>query len=117
MRKGDYVQMATTPKRIVEYLRTIDTDYKDNRILTELEHRCLVWYFLYVQNVLSQFSMEWVGCTFSQKETYFLLTTKVVREGVRQVVFTSGRTPIDCVRIFVRKWHDDTLEYYEDQYA
>jgi hypothetical protein len=109
--------MASTPSPIIEYLRTIDAEYSDHRIVSEQEMRCLVWYFLYVQNVLSQFSMSWRGCSFRQSDDFCLLVTKVVRAGVNEVVYTSGRTPLDCVRIFTRKWHQDTLEYVPDKFA
>jgi len=109
--------MSSTPERIIEYLQTIETTYKDCRVVTQLEMRCLVWYFLYVQNVLSQFSTEWTGCVFRQSEESCLFVTKAVREGTPQVVYVTARTPIDCVRVFVRKWHNDTLEWYPDRYA
>lgn len=108
--------MASTQKKILEYLRTIDTEYKDNRVLSQLEHRCLVWYFLYLQNVLSQFGLEYKGSVFRQGEAQCLLVTKAYRGATQLVAYTSGRTTIDCVRIFVRKWHDDSLEWFPDRY-
>lgn len=109
--------MASTPKKIIEYLRTIDKEYRDNRVLTELEHRCLVWFFLYGQNVLSQKGMVWRGCVFRQEETSCLLVVKAGPVDTPQVGFVTGRTPIDCVRIFCRRWHDETQEWYEDKFA
>lgn len=109
--------MSTTPEKIIEYLRTIDQSYRDQRIVSETELRALVWFFEYGQNVFSQVGRDWVGCTFRQKETTCLLVVKARLNGTQEVVFVTDRTPIGCVRTFCKKWHADTLRWVPDQYA
>lgn len=109
--------MASTPNKIIEYLRTIETTYTDCRVITELEMRCLVWFFLYGESVFSQFGRTWRGCTFRQSEEQCLLCVKSSWGDTQDVVFITARNPIDCVRIFCRKWHDDTLVWHVDRYA
>jgi hypothetical protein len=108
--------MASTPKKIAEYLRTVDSDYKDNRILTELEHRSLVWFFLYGQNVFSQIGWDWRGAIFRQKGEQCLLVVKAGTQDTPLVGFITDRTPIDCVRVFCRRWHAGTQDWYADNY-
>jgi hypothetical protein len=109
--------MASTPKKLIEYLQTIDTTYKDCRVLTNQELRALVWFFLYGQNVFSQVGRDWVGCVFRQRELECLLVVKSRREGTQQVAFVTARTPIDCVWVFCKKWYADTVAWSEDKFA
>lgn len=109
--------MTPTPHKVIEYLKTIETTYTDCRILTEQEHRALVWFFLYGQNVFSQIGHVWRGATFRQRETTCIMTVKGGQEGIPQVAYVTDRTPIDCVLTFAKKWHAGTVEWYEDRYA
>ena len=109
--------MASTPKAIIEYLRSIDAEYKDQRVITEQELRSLVWLFLYGTNVFSQLGRDWRGVSFRQSDETCSMVVRSGFGGVLDVAFVTGRTPIDCVRIFCRKWHNDTLAWYPDKYA
>ena len=109
--------MAATPKAIVEHLRQIETDMVDQRNVTELELRALVWFFEYGQNVFSQSGRDWRGATFRQDATTCLLVTKSEIHGIRQVAFITDRTPISCVVAFCKKWHADRVEWYDDKYV
>lgn len=109
--------MAATPSPIIEYLQTVETEYRDNRVISELEHRCLVWFFVYGENVLSQIGWRWRGAVFRQRETQCMLVVKSGTDEVPRVAFVTGRTPTDCVRIFCRQWHNDTCAWYDDKYA
>lgn len=109
--------MASTPPKILEYLKTIDAGMKDQRVVTETELRALVWFFEYGLNVFSQLGRSWRGCSFRQGET---TCSFVVRSGIgdtQDVAFITGRNPMDCVLIFCKKWHNDTLAWYPDRYA
>lgn len=109
--------MATTPEKIVEYLRTIETTYTDARVLTELEHRSLVWLLHYGQNVFSQIGMDWVGVNFRQKDTSCLMVVKAHDGDTQRVVFITGRTPTDCAVSFVKQFHRDELKWVKDKFA
>jgi len=109
--------MTPTQPKLIEYLRTISTDYVDQRVVTEQELRALVWFLNYGQNVFSQVGRDWRGCTFRQSESTCLLVVKSALGPIPQVAFVTGRTPIDCVVIFCKKWHGDTVSWVPDQYG
>lgn len=109
--------MASTPKPILAYLRTIETTYTDQRILTETELRSLVWFFLYGQNVLSEAGDTWRGCSFRQRKTTCLLVVKGGTIDAPQVAFITDRTPTGCVLAFCKAWHNDRVKWQDDQYA
>jgi hypothetical protein len=109
--------MALTPRPIIEYLKHIDADYKEGRVVTPLELRALVWFFVYGQNVFSESGRDWRGATFRQDETVCIMTTKSTRDGIPEVAYTTARTPTDCVVSFCKRWHKDTVEWNFDKYA
>jgi hypothetical protein len=109
--------MASTPSKILEYLETIETTYAGAQVIDEVTLRALVWFFLYGENVLSQIGRTWRGCSFRQSETTCLLTVRSSYNGIPDVVFITGRNPTDCVLLFAKKWHADTLAWYPDKYA
>jgi hypothetical protein len=109
--------MASTPEKIIEYLRTIDLEYRDCRILTETELRSLVWFFLYGENVLSEIGWTWRGCTFRQSAETCLLVVKAGTRDTPQVAFFTARTPISCVLSFAKAWHNDRVKWSNDKFA
>lgn len=109
--------MSSTPEKVIEYLETIETTYQDSRVLTQLELRALVWFFLYGENVFSQVDRTWRGCSFRQRDNVCLLTVRSSWGGTQDVAFITCRTPTGCVSLFCKKWHDDTLAWYPDKYA
>ena len=109
--------MAFTPTKIIEYLRDIDAEYKDGRVVSEREHRALVWFLVYGENVFSQIGHTWRGCSFRQSDTTCLMTVKGGTKSIPQVAYVTGRTPTDCVVIFCRKWHGDRVQWFPDKYA
>lgn len=109
--------MAQRDAQLLEHLRTVEAEYKDNRLLDERDHRALVWFFVYVQNAFSQFDREWVGASFRQRGEICNLVVKSRTNGTQQVAFVTGRTPTVCVRIFARKWYEDRVEWHNDKYV
>lgn len=109
--------MTSTPAKVVEYLRTIETTYTDQRVVSEIELRALVWFLLYGENVFSQVGRSWRGCSFRQSGETCSLVVKSGQGDALDIAYVTGRTPTDCVRIFCRKWHADTVQWYPDRYA
>lgn len=109
--------MATTTKKILEYLQTIETTYTDCRVLSQTELRVLVWFFLYGENVFSQVGLSWRGCSFRQSMTTCLLVVKASRGDIPLVAFCTDRTPIGCVLAFCKNWHADKVAWTGDKYA
>lgn len=61
----------------------------------------------------------WVYRGHSWKESEYLgcLVVKAIVNGVPSVVFTNARTPVNSMRIFLRKLEGDFLEWVKDKYA
>jgi len=57
------------------------------------------------------------GFSFSPRGLRWLMTVRVVVEGVQQVVFTCTGTPTACVVSFRKRWDEETLQYFPDKYA
>lgn len=109
--------MDRTHPKIVEYLRTIETSYTDQRVLSEQELRALAWFFLYGTNVFSEVGLTWKGCTFRQRETTCLLVVKADADGIPLVAYCTARTPTDCVLSFCKTWHADLVKWNDDKYG
>ena len=108
--------MASTSSSVATWLKTLSTEVNDSRILTTEELRALAWFFLYGQNVFSQYGMDWRGASFRQREERCNLAVKAGEEGIPLVAFVTAQNPISCVRIFVRQWHEGTVKWYADRY-
>lgn len=108
--------MTPTPKPIIEYLRNIEKNGNDHRVVTDLEVRCLVWFLLYGENVYSQVGRTWDGAVFRQNGEQCLLVAKSTIGDIPQVAFVTARTPIDCVVRFCKKWHADSIAWQPDKF-
>lgn len=76
----------------------------------------LLWFFVYGQNVYSEFGGTWTGCSFRQDEQLCLLTCRREQAGVAQVAFTTARTPTDCVRLFCQRYREELVQWRRDKY-
>lgn len=109
--------MASTDLDYYSIVEPTFDGWTDHRLLSLDEAAAMVWYFVYGQNVFSQFGRDWTGCSFRQDETSCLLVSRSTIDGRRQVAFTTGRTPTDCVRVFCRRFRAGEVEWYDDKYG
>lgn len=108
--------MASTPAVILGHLETVFPGSMDEKVLSTEDYKTLAWFFHYGQNVFSEFGMDWLGASFRQRGTRCTLAVKAIYDDAQRVAFVTGRTPMDCMRIFVRKWHQGTVSWYLDKY-
>lgn len=103
-----------------EYLEQFEQsllDWTDSRFLTRDQLRTVAMFTMYLVNLAEQDG--WVLRGYSWKESEYLgcLVVKATVEGVPQVVFTNAKTPINGMRIFLRKLEEDFLEWVPDKYG
>lgn len=109
--------MAPTATKVLETLQEHLEGWKDGRICTRED--ILVWYkyIAYLVNLLESDGIEYRGHSLKNGSPLCLLVTKVTLEGTPYVVFTSGRTTTDCMRIFLKRLEERTLELRPDRFG
>ena len=102
------------------YLDTFDQAlerWTDQRHLTRDEVRAVFMFTKHIVNVMSSSNCEYLGHSFKAGSPLGLLVVKAVVDGVRQVAFVSGRDATDCVRIFIKQWENDVVQWRDDLFA
>lgn len=91
--------------------------WTDQRFVTTEEIRTMTMFMMYLVNLAE--GKDWVYRGHSWKESEYLgcLVVKAVVDGVPSVVFTNAKTPVNGMRIFLRKLDGDFLEWVRDKYA
>lgn len=91
--------------------------WTDTRMVSAENIRTMTMFLLYLVNLADH--QGWVYRGHSWKESDYLgcLVVKAVVDGVPSVVFTSAKTVISSMRIFLRKLEGDFLEWIPDKYA
>lgn len=90
--------------------------WTDERFVTRQQLWAMSMFFLYLVNLSETDGWSYDGHSLKVGAPMCTLTVKAHIEGTPQVVFTSGRTPMGCVRVFIRKLEEDLLEWRPDQY-
>lgn len=103
--------------KVLERLRTITSKYNDSREASEQELRLYHWFHTYLFDEMLEIGGEERGYVFRQSHDGILLVYKATFAGVPQVVFITGRTPVDCMRIICRQFYQETLKWVPDKYA
>ena len=92
------------------------TDWTDERFITADELYALAVFFLYLVNLAELDEWEYNGHSLKVAVPMCTLTVKARVDNIPVVVFTSGRTPTGCVKMFIRKYEAGLLEWRDDQY-
>lgn len=90
--------------------------WTDHRMITSTQIRDLAMFTLYLVNLAEADGWQYDGHSFKMGVPLGCLVVKATLEGVPHVVFTSGRTPMGCVTIFMRKLEGGLLEWVPDRY-
>ena len=76
------------------------------------------FYFLeYLVNLLESQGLFLRGYSFKSQGWSWLLVVKVVWRETPQVAFTTERNPTGCMRVFLRKLGDETVNWQVDRFA
>jgi len=98
--------------RVEDVIAPVD----DWRVCSKDELVGSLWYLVYGYNEELDSGGEWSGVTFSQRDLLTLMISKRVHDGVPQVVFITGRSPMDCMRMFQRRWFEGSLNWVRDKF-
>lgn len=74
-------------------------------------------FLVYLVNLLGPLGIHYRGHSLRERAALDLLVVKVTIEGEGKVCFVSGRTPISCMAVFLRRLEEDTVEWRPDRYA
>lgn len=110
--------MAKAPKDnpyLAEFRQALEV-WTDERMITREQLWALSMFFLYLVNLSEEDGWDYDGHSMKVGSPMCTLTVKAHLEGIPYVVFTSGRTTISCVRVFIRKLEEGLLEWRPDQY-
>lgn len=100
---------------IEQFLESLG-DWKDERLVSKEQLRAMAMFFMYIVNLSEDDGWVYDGHSLKVGVPLCTLTVKAHIEGVPYVVFTSSRTTIGCVRVFIRKLEEGLLEWCPDQY-
>lgn len=100
----------------LEQFRQSLGDWTDERLVSRDQLWGLTMFFLYLVNLSEGDGWRYDGHSMKVGTPISTLTVKATIEGVPYVVFTSGRTTISCVRVFIRKLEEGLLEWLPDRY-
>ncbi len=90
--------------------------WTDERFITRGEIYALAMCYLYIVNLSEVDGWVYDGHSMKVGTPMCTLTVKAHFGTTPQVVYTSGRTTVGCVRMFIRKVEADLLEWQPDKY-
>lgn len=90
--------------------------WSDHRFVSREDLWAMAMFNLYLVNLSEGDGWQYDGHSFKNSLPLGILVVKATLDGIPVVVFTSGRTPMGCVRIFIRKLEQGLLEWVPDRY-
>lgn len=115
-RSRRYGQVVAIDNPHVEEFRKAVQKWDDERFLKRDELYAVSMFFLYIVNLSEADGWVYDGHSLKRGSPMCTLTVRATIEALPLVVFTSGRTPMACVRMFIRKMEGDMLEWRPDQF-
>lgn len=108
--------MASKDNGHVGQFREALETWTDERFISRAQMWALSMFFMYIVNLSEADGWQYDGHSMKVGSPMCTLTVKAHIDGKPYVVFTSGRTTISCMRVFVRKLEEELLEWRPDQY-
>ena len=90
--------------------------WTDERFISRQDLRAVAMFAVYLVNLLGTEGATYDGHSLTIKTPMCLLVVRGTIDGVPHIVFTSGRTPTACTRIFMRKLEEGLLEWRPDKF-
>jgi hypothetical protein len=109
--------MASKGKEYIERFEETLAGWTDNRFVSADEIRTLAMFHMYLVNLAEEGGWIYRGHSWKESDYLGCLVVKAVVDGVPSVVFTSAKTAVAGMRIFLRKMAGDFLEWVPDKYA
>ena len=103
-------------EHLKEFTRSLE-GWTDSRFLTREQLKTIAMFTMYLVNLAEHDG--WVLRGYSWKESPHMgcLVVKATRGELPYVVFTNARTPVNGMKIFLRKLEEDFLEWVPDRYG
>lgn len=90
--------------------------WTDERFISRDDLRTMAVFSIYLVNLLEGVGASYDGHSLRLGSPMCLLVVRGTIDGVPHVVFSSARTPIACMRIFLRKLEEGLLEWTKDKF-
>lgn len=100
---------------VAEFDKALEA-WTDHRFISRENIRDLARFNMYLVNLAEDDGWTYVGHSLSVETPMGRLVVRGTLDGVPHVVFTSGRTPMEMVRTFLRKMDEGWLEWSVDKY-
>lgn len=100
----------------LEQFRAALEGWTDERFISRDEIEAVAMFNMYLVNLLEDAGATYDGHSLRIGTPMCLLVVRGSLDGIPHVVFSSGRTPIACVRIFLRKLEEGLLEWTPDKF-
>ena len=107
---------ARETPHVAEFNKALEA-WTDHRFITAEEIRILTMFTMYLVNLAEDDGWQYRGHSWKESNYMGCLVVKGVVEEVPSVVFTSTRTLIGGMRIFLRKMEAELLEWIPDKYG
>ncbi len=91
-------------------------DWVDERFITRQQLSDFAKFNLYLVNLAEADGWVYDGHSLTIGLPWSRLVVRGTVDGIPSVVFTSGQTTADCVRIFMRKMEGKLLEWSKDRF-
>lgn len=105
--------------RDTEHVKQFDLaleTWTDTRFITREELRAAAMFVLYLVNLAEHDGWVYNGHSWKEASPMGCLVVKATIEGTPYVVFTSARTTISSMKVFLRKLEGGMLEWVPDKY-
>jgi len=108
--------MGSIDSAYLDAFRVSLEEWTDERMVSRDELWALTMFSLYLVNLAEDDGWEYCGHSFKNALPLSILVVKAMMDDLPVVVFTSGRTTMACIRIFIRKLEQGLLEWTRDKY-
>ena len=102
-------------KRLGDFGKVAD-EWTDERFLSRQDLKDLYAFVVLMVNLAESDDWQYDGHSLKIGTPMSMLTVRGTVDGIPHVVFTSGRTTMECIRTFVRKLGEGWLEWRVDRY-
>lgn len=113
---GEYVLEGAMDNAHLEGFKKALEGWTDERMVSRDQLWALAMFVLYLVNLGEADGWSYDGHSLKVGVPMSTLTVRATIEGVPYVVFTSGRTTMACIRVFMRKLEEGLLEWCPDRY-
>lgn len=112
-----YVQVdPRDTEHVTEFQRSLQ-EWADSRFLSRDQVETLAMFVMYLVNLAEHDGWTLRGYSWKEADYLGCLVVKATRDGVPLVAFTSAKTAINGMRIFLKKLEGDFVEWTKDKYG